>query len=59
MPKKKIVKSDVFNQDELAVINKAMDYLYKNDGSLTEKDKSALVSSFQKIRRIAKGSFPK
>ena len=44
----------VFNSEELAVINKSMDFLYRKDESLTEKEKTALVSSFQKIRRIAK-----
>lgn len=44
----------VFNSEELAIINKSMDFLYRKNDSLTEKEKSALISSFQKIRRIAK-----
>ena len=44
----------VFNSEELAIINKSMDFLYRKNDSLTEKEKSALISSFQKIRRIVK-----
>ena len=57
--KKRNNKPEVFNSEELAVVNKSMDFLYSNDESLTKKEVAALASAFIKIRRISKGGFPK
>jgi hypothetical protein len=57
MRKNKKTEPEVFKKEELAVINKSMDFLYRNDKSITEKEKTALLSVFTKIRRIAKGGY--
>ncbi len=40
MRKNKKNEPEIFKKEELAVINKSMDFLYRNDKSITEREKT-------------------